>query len=118
MVICSETWRRHSAAYASRNGIPLEVISNVMLRRQDLKTTQMYLGRISEMRPYAGWMFFTGNSQNHLGASWTRVLSIVTSGYPRKLGYMKNNEQLAKPVTFPVQKWAKCSRARFLRAPS
>jgi len=40
--------RRHSATYASRNGIPLEVISKVILRHQDLKTTQMYLGRISE----------------------------------------------------------------------
>jgi integrase len=40
--------RRHSATYASRNGIPLEVISKVLLRHQDLKTKQMYLGRISE----------------------------------------------------------------------
>ncbi len=40
--------RRHSATYASRNGIPLEVISKVILRHQDLKTTQMYLGKISE----------------------------------------------------------------------
>jgi integrase len=40
--------RRHSATYASRNGIPLEVISKVIPSHQDLKTTQMYLGRISE----------------------------------------------------------------------
>ena len=40
--------RRHSAAYASRNGVPLEVISKVLLRHQDLKTTQMYLGKISD----------------------------------------------------------------------
>jgi integrase len=40
--------RRHSATYASRNGVPLEVVSKVILRHQDLKTTQMYLGRISE----------------------------------------------------------------------
>ncbi len=40
--------RRHSATYASRNGIPLEVVSKVILRHRDLKTTQMYLGRISE----------------------------------------------------------------------
>jgi len=40
--------RRHSATYASRNGVPLEVISKIILRHQDLKTTQMYLGRISE----------------------------------------------------------------------
>ena len=40
--------RRHSATYASRNGIPPEVISKILVRHQDLKTTQMYLGRISE----------------------------------------------------------------------
>jgi integrase len=40
--------RRHSATYASRNGVPLEVISKVLLRHQDLKTTQMYLGKISD----------------------------------------------------------------------
>jgi integrase/recombinase XerD len=40
--------RRHSATYASRNGVPLEIISKVILRHQDLKTTQIYLGRISD----------------------------------------------------------------------
>lgn len=40
--------RRHSATYASRNGVPLEVISKIILRHQDLKTTQMYLGKITE----------------------------------------------------------------------
>jgi hypothetical protein len=38
--------RRYSAAYASRNGVPLEVVSKVILRHQDLKTTQIYLGKI------------------------------------------------------------------------
>jgi integrase len=47
--------RRHSATYASRNGVPLEVISKVILRHQDLKTTQMYLGRISEVEALR-WM--------------------------------------------------------------
>ena len=42
-----DLWR-HSATYACRNGIPLEVVSKIILRHQDLKTTQMYLGRISE----------------------------------------------------------------------
>jgi hypothetical protein len=37
-----------SIRYASRNGIPLEVVSKVVLSHRDLKTTQMYLGRISE----------------------------------------------------------------------
>lgn len=47
--------RRHSATYASRNGVPLEVISKVILRHQDLKTTQMYLGKISEVEALR-WM--------------------------------------------------------------
>jgi integrase/recombinase XerD len=40
--------RRYSATHASRNGIPLEVVSKVLLRHQDLKTTQMYLGKITD----------------------------------------------------------------------
>jgi integrase/recombinase XerD len=40
--------RRHSATYARRNGVPLEIISKVILRHQDLKTTQSYLGKVSE----------------------------------------------------------------------
>ncbi|HPX56757.1 MAG TPA: site-specific integrase [Syntrophales bacterium] len=40
--------RRYSATHASRNGIPLEIISKIILRHQDLKTTQVYLGKVSE----------------------------------------------------------------------
>ena len=40
--------RRYSATFVSRNGVPLEVVSKVILRHQDLKTTQIYLGRISD----------------------------------------------------------------------
>jgi integrase len=40
--------RRHSATYASRNGVPLEIVSKVILRHHDLKTTQIYLGKVSE----------------------------------------------------------------------
>ncbi len=40
--------RRHSATYASRNGVPLEVVSKVLLRHHDLKTTQVYLGKITD----------------------------------------------------------------------
>jgi integrase/recombinase XerD len=36
------------ATYASRNGVPLEVVSKIILRHQDLKTTQVYLGKISD----------------------------------------------------------------------
>jgi integrase len=40
--------RRHSATFASRNGVPLEIVSKVILRHHDLKTTQVYLGKVSE----------------------------------------------------------------------
>jgi len=40
--------RRYSATYASRNGVPLEVVSKVILRHQDLKTTQIYLGKVTD----------------------------------------------------------------------
>ena len=40
--------RRHSATYASRNGVPLEIVSKIILRHHDLKTTQIYLGKVSE----------------------------------------------------------------------
>ena len=40
--------RRHSATFASRNGVPLEIISKVLLRHQNLKTTQVYLGKVSD----------------------------------------------------------------------
>jgi integrase len=40
--------RRYSATYASRNGVPLEIVSKIILRRQDLKTTQIYLGKVSD----------------------------------------------------------------------
>jgi len=35
--------RRHSATYASRSGVPLEVVSKVILRHKNLVTTQLYL---------------------------------------------------------------------------
>jgi site-specific recombinase XerD len=40
--------RTYFLTYASRNGVPLEVVSKVILRHQDLKTTQVYLGKISD----------------------------------------------------------------------
>jgi hypothetical protein len=40
--------RRYSATYASRNGVPSEIVSKVILRHQDLKTTQAYLGKVTE----------------------------------------------------------------------
>ena len=40
--------RRNSANLASRHGVPLEIISKVLLRHQNLKTTQVYLGKVSD----------------------------------------------------------------------
>ena len=41
--------RRHAATYASRSGTPLEIVSKVILRHSNLSTTQLYLGKVSEL---------------------------------------------------------------------
>jgi integrase/recombinase XerD len=41
--------RRHAATYASRSGIPIEIVSKVILRDADLSTTQRYLGKVSDL---------------------------------------------------------------------
>jgi integrase/recombinase XerD len=48
VVLTPHDLRRYSATYASRNGVPLEIVSKVILRHQDLKTTQAYWGRVTE----------------------------------------------------------------------
>jgi integrase/recombinase XerD len=40
--------RRYAATFASRCGVPLEIVSKVILRHSNLSTTQMYLGKISD----------------------------------------------------------------------
>jgi integrase/recombinase XerD len=40
--------RRHTAAFASRSGGPIEIISKIILRHANLSTTQIYLGNISD----------------------------------------------------------------------
>ena len=40
--------RRFAATFASRSGIPLEVVSKVVLRHKNLATTQRYLGKVSD----------------------------------------------------------------------
>lgn len=40
--------RRHAATYASRAGVPIEIVSKIILRHASLSTTQLYLGKISE----------------------------------------------------------------------
>ena len=40
--------RRHAATYASRSGVPIEIISKIILRHANLSTTERYLGKISD----------------------------------------------------------------------
>lgn len=39
--------RRHAATHASRSGVPLELVSKVLLRHSDMATTQRYLGIVT-----------------------------------------------------------------------
>ena len=48
LAITPHDLRRYSATYASRSGVPLEIVSKIILRHQDLKTTQAYLGKVAE----------------------------------------------------------------------
>jgi integrase/recombinase XerD len=41
--------RRHAATYASRSGVPIEIVSKVILRHANLSTTQVYLGKVSDV---------------------------------------------------------------------
>ena len=41
--------RKHAATYASRSGTPLEIVSKVLLRQSNLSTTQIYLGKVSDV---------------------------------------------------------------------
>lgn len=40
--------RRHAATFASRSGVPIEIVSKIILRHSNLSTTQIYLGNISD----------------------------------------------------------------------
>ncbi len=40
--------RRHAATYASRSGVPIEIVSKVILRHANLSTTQIYLGKVPD----------------------------------------------------------------------
>jgi integrase/recombinase XerD len=40
--------RRHAATYTSRSGVPIEIVSKVILRHSNLSTTERYLGKISD----------------------------------------------------------------------
>ena len=40
--------RRHAATHASRSGVPVEIVSKVILRHSNLAITQRYLGNVSD----------------------------------------------------------------------
>ena len=40
--------RRHAATFASRSGVPIEIVSKIILRHSNLSITQLYLGKISD----------------------------------------------------------------------
>jgi len=40
--------RRFAATYASRSGVPIEIISKVILRHSNLATTELYLGKVTD----------------------------------------------------------------------
>ena len=44
--------RRHSATYASRSGVPIEIVSKLILRHANLSTTQRYLGTINDVEAH------------------------------------------------------------------
>ncbi len=54
--------RRHAATYASRSGVPMEIVSKVILRHANLSTTQRYLGTVSDIE----------------AMRWTDTLEIIT----------------------------------------
>jgi integrase len=41
--------RRHAATFASRSGVPIELVSKIILRHANLSTTQRYLGKVSDV---------------------------------------------------------------------
>ncbi len=41
--------RRHAATHASRSGVPVQIVSKVILRHANLSTTQRYLGKVSDV---------------------------------------------------------------------
>jgi len=41
--------RRHAATYASRSGVPIGIVSKIILRHSNLSTTERYLGKISDV---------------------------------------------------------------------
>jgi integrase/recombinase XerD len=41
--------KRHAATLAFRSGMPIEIVSKVVLRHSNLATTQQYLGKVTDL---------------------------------------------------------------------
>jgi integrase/recombinase XerD len=41
--------RRHAATYASRSGVPIDIVNKIILRHSNLSTTERYSGKISDI---------------------------------------------------------------------
>jgi len=48
VVVKPHDLRRHAATYASRSGVPIEIVAKIILRHSNLATTQRYLGKVSD----------------------------------------------------------------------
>ena len=51
--------RRHAATHASRSGVPIEIISKVILRHANFSTTQRLLVQSAIREPFDGLKIFT-----------------------------------------------------------
>jgi integrase/recombinase XerD len=40
---------RHTATFASRSGVPIELVSKIILRHANLSTTRRFLGKVSDV---------------------------------------------------------------------
>jgi integrase/recombinase XerD len=56
--------RRHAAAFASRSGTPIEIVSKVILRRADLLAAPRYLGKVKTLGQSDGSRIFMGRLPN------------------------------------------------------
>jgi len=95
--------QRYSASYASRNGFQLEVASEVILRHQDLKTTQVYLGKISDSKRFVGWTSCMENrSTNHnqlkqRGLWGNKIVAVlVVTIFHEKIRYVASSSSIRR----------------------
>ena len=67
--IVSFDLRSYSTPYASRNGVPPDVASKVVLRRQDRKTTRVYLSKINDTEA-TRWMDILHRKRVTITTTW------------------------------------------------